>query len=93
MPAPTTNLIKVDAPTTIHIGLEPTHNALNSLILLNQVEEISGYDDWITQTALAMDSTQRHTNKLVLNGLYYAVLRSEVSYLRIAFSSVPYCIC
>jgi len=56
-------------PTTIQIALEPVCNALNSLSLLNEVERLSGLNTWVTRTAAALTPEQRHTHRLVFEGL------------------------
>lgn len=55
-------------------SLEPAHNNLSSLVLLNQVEQLSGLDPWVAATAERLTPEQRHRNRLVLEGLHYAVL-------------------
>jgi len=61
----------------ISVALEPAHNALNSLLLLVKANKLSGVDDWVTRTAAALTPEQRHTNHLVLIGLYYAILPDQ----------------
>ena len=56
----------------ISVALEPAHNVLNSLLLLNRADQISGFDEWVARTVAALTPEQRHNNQLVLNGLYYA---------------------
>ena len=72
MPA-TNELVKTPTKSMIHVGLEPAHNALYSLILLHKSEYMSGYSEWITQTAVSLTREQLHTNKIVTNGLFYAI--------------------
>ena len=74
MPAPTTDIIRKPAQTTISITLEPAHHLLNSLTLLIKSEHLSGYGEWVTQTAVSLTPEQLHLNKLVLLGLHYAVV-------------------
>jgi DNA-binding transcriptional ArsR family regulator len=64
------------APTVspVRVALEPAQNALNSLLLLDKAEEYSGLDEWVTRSTAALTPEQRHTNHLVLYGLYYAVV-------------------
>jgi DNA-binding transcriptional ArsR family regulator len=64
------------APTVspVRVALEPAQNALNSLLLLDNAEEYSGLDEWVTRSTAALTPEQRHTNHLVLYGLYYAVV-------------------
>lgn len=56
----------------VSVALEPAHNALNSLLLLDRADQFSGVNEWITRTAAALTPEQRHKNHLVLFGLYYA---------------------
>ncbi len=54
---------------SVCLALEPVSNALNSFSLLNEVERLSGLNSWVTQTALAFTPEQRHTHRLVFEGL------------------------
>ncbi len=54
---------------SVCLALEPVGNALNSFSLLNEVERLSGLNSWITQTAAALTSEQRHSHRLVFEGL------------------------
>lgn len=74
MPAPTTELIRKPGQTTISVALEPVHHLINSLVLLNKGDRLSGYTEWVTQTAVSLTPEQLHTNKLVMLGLHYAVV-------------------
>lgn len=74
MPAPTTDLIRKPSQSTITVALEPAHHMLNSLVLLNKSDHLSGYAEWITQTAVSLTPEQLHMNKLVTLGLHYAVV-------------------
>ncbi len=53
----------------ISIALEPVGNALNSFSLLNEVERLSGLNNWVTQTVTTLTSDQRHRHRLVFEGL------------------------
>jgi len=76
MPVTNTDLILTPAPasTTYRLELEPAQNGLESLLLLNWVDEMSGYDEWVTKTAVSLPPELRHTNRLVTLGLHYAVM-------------------
>lgn len=74
MPAPTTDILSKTADLTMRVSLEPAHHLLNSLLLLNKAEDLSGYGEWVTNTAVALTPRQLHTNQLVLLGLHYAVV-------------------
>jgi DNA-binding transcriptional ArsR family regulator len=74
MPAPTTDILRKTSTMTIDLSLEPAHHLLNSLVLLNKSGHLSGYAEWVTNTAVSLTAQQLHTNKLVLLGLHYAVV-------------------
>jgi DNA-binding transcriptional ArsR family regulator len=74
MPAPDPDFIVAPEVAPISVALEPAFNAFYSLVLLIKSERLSGLDDWVTRTAAALTPEQRHKNRLVLNGLYYAVV-------------------
>ncbi|TAH48325.1 MAG: ArsR family transcriptional regulator [Chloroflexota bacterium] len=61
-------------PATITFELEPAHNLLYSLLLLTYVEQMPGLDDWVTRTHNALSPERRHNNRLVLEGLHFAVV-------------------
>jgi DNA-binding transcriptional ArsR family regulator len=58
---------------SLSVALEPAQNILNSLVLLAAVDRLSGLDEWITRTAAQMSPNERHLNRLVCEGLYFAV--------------------
>lgn len=60
-------------PST-RIALEPVFNALNSFSLLNRVEQLAGLNAWVMQTAAALTPEQRHTHRLVFDGLSDALV-------------------
>ncbi len=60
----------------IRIALEPVYNALNSFSLLTATERLPGLNAWVLQTAAALTAEQRHTNRLLFEGLH-AALRPE----------------
>jgi len=53
----------------IEFTIEPFYNALGSLQLLNEVETLSGFSEWVTQTAAALPPALRRMNFIVLDGL------------------------
>lgn len=67
---------------TITFEIEPAHNMLYSLMLLNFVEQMPGLDDWVTRTYSALSPERRHNNRLVMEGLHFAVapIRSYSSF-------------
>lgn len=73
MPAPDQDFILAPVKTALRVALEPAQNALNSLLLLNRAEGLSGLDEWVTRTLISLTPAQQHTNRVVLTGLYYAI--------------------
>ena len=73
MPAPDATFIRQTSQTSIQVGLEPAHNVLHSMMLLNKVHELSGYSQWVVDTAVSLTPQQASNNVLVLEGLHYAV--------------------
>jgi DNA-binding transcriptional ArsR family regulator len=71
--APEPDLIHVSAQTALNIALEPVQNAINSLLLLIKSENLSGLDDWVTQTVTALTPQQWQDHRTVFVGLYYAI--------------------
>jgi DNA-binding transcriptional ArsR family regulator len=51
----------------VDFSLEPALNALNSLHMLNHVDEFSGLDEWLYRAAAALTPEQRHANLLVFD--------------------------
>jgi uncharacterized membrane protein len=58
----------------IRVALEPAHSVLNSLLLLNKADELSGLHEWVARTASALTEERRHINRLILIGLHYAIV-------------------
>jgi DNA-binding transcriptional ArsR family regulator len=73
MPQLDQDFIRLPQSVTASFALEPVRNMLNSLCLINKVEELSGLDAWVTRTAAALTPEQLHTNRVVCEGLHYAV--------------------
>lgn len=61
----------ISPPKTVKVSfsLEPAHNGLNSLMLLNDAEEISGFGEWVYQTSRALTPEMMHDNWLIISGL------------------------
>lgn len=55
-------------------SLEPVHNGLTSLMLLNRVEQLSGLGEWVVRTAEGLPPELLHRNRVVFEGLHYAVM-------------------
>jgi len=73
MPAPAQDLIRTPQAVSVKFSLEPARNMINSLCFLSWCEELSGLDPWIARAVDAMTPEQLHTNRLVCEGLYYAI--------------------
>src|SRR5436853_7933101 len=53
----------------LRVALEPVFNALNSFSLLTATGQLPGLNVWVVQTAAALTSERRQTNRLVFEGL------------------------
>src|SRR5262245_1835209 len=73
MPPLESDFILGPQKANITVALEPMPNALNSLVMLNRVDELSGLGDWVVRTAAGLSPERRHINRLVLEGMFYAV--------------------
>src|SRR5262245_49834959 len=62
------------SPLRSRIGLEPVYNALNSLALLNLIDTLPALDDWVRNSAAAMTPAERHTNRLIFEGMSAALV-------------------
>src|SRR3954447_26327795 len=67
------DLISRTPVASLSVALEPAQNIFNSLVLLTAVDRFSGLDEWVTRTAAQMSPAEHHRNRLVCEGLYYAV--------------------
>lgn len=67
-------LVRTAPPTTVHFDLEPAYNILYSLVLLNYAETLSGMDPFISRTWNSLSPERRHNNRLVMEGLHFAVI-------------------
>lgn len=67
-------LVRTAPPVTIRFDVEPAYNNLWSLVLLNYSENLSGLDPWVTQTWNSLSAERRHNNRLVMEGLHFAVI-------------------
>ena len=77
MPAQDATFVLTSAQTMISVALEPAHNVLNSLNLLHKAGDMSGYGEWLTNTAVSLPANLAHDNLLVLEGLHYAVIPQQ----------------
>ena len=74
MPAPEASFVSPATESNISFGIEPAFNALHSLMLLTKVDHLSGLDEWVTRTAMALPPDRRYMNQVVLIGVHYAVI-------------------
>jgi DNA-binding transcriptional ArsR family regulator len=71
--APLEDYIRVAPRPSISVALEPAANALNTLILLAQADELSGLGEWVVRTAASLPAARRHLNRLICIGMFYAL--------------------
>jgi DNA-binding transcriptional ArsR family regulator len=64
----------------VSVALEPVVNALQSIFLLVKAVELSGLDPWVEVTLARMTAAERARNRLVMVGLYYAVMPERSSW-------------
>lgn len=67
-------LVRAAPLTTVTFDLEPAFSNLYSLVLVNYTESLSGLDPWITRTWESLSPERRHNNRLVMEGLHFAVM-------------------
>lgn len=76
-PTPESALLSRSQPATMSVSLEPALNVLNSMLLINLAETLSGLDEWVGRTAARLTPAQLHRNRLVLEGMYLAVVPDQ----------------
>ncbi|MGD2048907.1 MAG: winged helix-turn-helix domain-containing protein [Chloroflexota bacterium] len=74
MPAPVADVLVTPSVERIGLSLEPAQNVFHSLLLLAKKEEVVGYNDWVTETVLAMSAMERQRHQLVMIGFFFAVI-------------------
>jgi DNA-binding transcriptional ArsR family regulator len=67
------DFILVPQQPNLSVALEPVPSNLHSLMMLNEVEQLSGLGEWVTQTAASLPAERMHINQLVFIGLFYAI--------------------
>jgi DNA-binding transcriptional ArsR family regulator len=77
MPAPGTDFIAGPLVPPVRVALEPAHNAIYSLLLLTKAVSMTSENEWAARANAALTPEQRHTNRLVLFGLHYAVVPQQ----------------
>jgi DNA-binding transcriptional ArsR family regulator len=65
-----------DAESVI-VALEPAHHAIHSLLLVAEAAKYSGLGEWVNRTARVLTPRERRRHKLVMVGLYHAVMPAE----------------
>src|SRR5581483_922349 len=73
-PTPESDLLPRAQPIELTVALEPAANIINSMLLLSSGDTLSGLDEWVVRTAARLTPEQMHRNRLVLEGMYHAVL-------------------
>jgi ArsR family transcriptional regulator len=73
-PTPESDLLPRAQPIEMTVALEPAANIINSVLLLSSADTLSGLDEWVVRTAVRLTPEQLHRNRLVLEGMYHAVL-------------------
>ncbi|MEW5871097.1 MAG: winged helix-turn-helix domain-containing protein [Chloroflexota bacterium] len=58
----------------VSVALEPALNAFTSLFMMAKTERLPGLNAWVGQTLDAMSPQERQEQRLVMIGLYYALL-------------------
>ena len=62
---------------TASVALEPVHNALTSLALLNVPDRLPDMDAWVPATAALLSPEERRTNRLVFETLGEALIADQ----------------
>lgn len=75
---PNPDAIVLPKVTTVEIRLDPAQVFINSMMLLVENEELSGLNPWVYETAAALSEEKMQEHKLVIVGLYYAVLPNRL---------------
>lgn len=73
-PALASDFLTRPRATEIAVALEPAHNVLTSMLLISMVDQLSGLGDWVNRTAARMSAADLQRNRLIFEGLYFAVL-------------------
>ncbi len=77
MPTTDFDILVPNRLNQIQLSLEPAQNGFHSLMLLMKMEHVSGFAEWVGQTAVSLTPAQRHTHRLVFQGLYYALMPKQ----------------
>jgi DNA-binding transcriptional ArsR family regulator len=95
MPTPDSDPILPSARRRYSFSAEPAHNAIYSLHLLTKVDAMPGVDGWVTRMATQLSPERQHHNRVIINGLHYALVPrrsfpSFMAYLDDLATSDPY---
>ena len=74
MPTQDSQTILPAARPRYSFSAEPAHNALYSLALLNKIDAMPGLDGWVTRTASQLSPERLHRNRVIMEGLHFAVV-------------------
>lgn len=74
MPVQVQDIISRPRVSPLRVAIEPVYNALESLWVLTQVDELSGLAGWVYHTAQDLSAEQRRQHRLVMIGLHYAII-------------------
>jgi DNA-binding transcriptional ArsR family regulator len=69
-----TNLERIPTNREI-VSVEPAVNAFTSMILVCHNDDSPGLHEWVTRTQAQMSADEQFRHQLVINGLYYSVIR------------------
>jgi DNA-binding transcriptional ArsR family regulator len=72
MPAPAESIVRPSA-AIIEVSTEPVHNALQSLFSIIKAAYLSGFSEWVQETRESLTPAELETNRLVVEGLHYAL--------------------
>jgi DNA-binding transcriptional ArsR family regulator len=72
MPAPAESIVRPPA-AIFEVSVEPVHNALQSLFSIAKAAYLSGFSEWVQTTRETLTPAELQTNRLVIEGLHYAL--------------------
>jgi DNA-binding transcriptional ArsR family regulator len=70
-------VLEKSSSKTIEVSLAPTHNILQSMMLLAKDEDQPGIHEWMARTRTGMTKKELDDHKLALIGFYYAIFPEE----------------
>jgi DNA-binding transcriptional ArsR family regulator len=78
MAPPIESFIETPTRTRIQVGLAPAFNAIHSLVMLADTENLSGLGDWVVKTARQLSAEERQRHRYVIIGFYHALLPTRI---------------